>query len=106
MRVKRRSLRLQEVLTLYTCSWDSSKEALKALALIRTTMELMDRDMPSTTFSAKPYSLWGLGGGGEDQLTYITIETSLPLLTKEGEVHKGRMDDDRLSLDCHVNKAL
>jgi len=48
---------LQLVLTLYTCSWESSKEALKAFALIRMTMELMDRDIPSTTFSAKPYSL-------------------------------------------------
>ncbi len=57
MRVNRKSLMLQLVLTLWTCSWESSKEALKALALILITMELIDSDIPSTTFSAKPYSL-------------------------------------------------
>jgi len=97
MRVKRRSLRLQLVLTLYTCSWDSSKDALKALALMRTTMELMVSDMPSTTFSAKPYSL-----GGREVFRLITVqshtrrrETDIQYIYRDRKRETDRHETDR-----------
>lgn len=58
MRVKRRSLRCHLGLRLLPCSCHSSKEAWKARACTLMVMELIRTDMPSTTFSAKPYSLW------------------------------------------------
>lgn len=56
-RVYRRSLRCHLGLRLLPCSCQSSKDAWKARACTLMVMELILTDMPSTTFSAKPYSL-------------------------------------------------
>ncbi|TNN73461.1 hypothetical protein EYF80_016251 [Liparis tanakae] len=54
-----RSSRMNSSLEASTCQ--SSKEAWKARACTLMVMELIRTDMPSTTFSAKPYSLWDTG---------------------------------------------
>lgn len=57
--VNLRSACSQFAFTLYILSWESSNEALKAFAPILITMEFTETEIPSTTFSAKPYSLEG-----------------------------------------------
>lgn len=75
-RVYRRSLRCHLGFRLFPCSCQSSNDAWKARACTLMVMELILTDMPSTTFSANPYSL--------EQMRHTTVSSqTLPVRPQE-----------------------